>query len=417
MPRVVLRVSTSSTMLGGFALLLLCIAGFLAITTHGRPNSDTAHLGHLIGTPPFHDDSPTTQGHIRSTTTNRSRQLQETGSDNFIFKFFLDLVGYLIDLLSKMFGLFVEQKSATCPTLSNPPPLPGKKGIGFTMRADGENGSATENLPKAKALSVRWNYSWGRDRPDGQPDGVEFVPMIWGAYENKIAEQVRQVRADFEAGLTKRLLGYNEPDKVDQSNVPVERAVALWKTLEESGMPLVSPSPANPVGPWMQDFMNRTESSCLRMEWLGVHWYGGASVQAFKTRMLDIYNMYGGQRPLLLTEFAPADWNTGGDPTRNRWTEKMVLDFAKEALPWLEQQDFIAGYAWFPFDKTSPQGHTSALFELDGQLTPLGKYYASVTPENIYGDQSIVVEFSSNSSNNNKQDNIFTLSSGGGTLP
>ena len=123
--------------------------------------------------------------------------------------------------------------------------------------------------------------------------------------------------------------------------------------------------------------------------------------------------MYGGQRPLLITEFAPADWTTGGDPSRNRWTEEMVLDFAKGALPWLEQQDFIAGYAWFPFGKTSPPGHTSALFELDGELTTLGRYYASVTPENIFGDQSIgVTEFRTINSNNNGA-NIFKSSTGG----
>ncbi len=61
----------------------------------------------------------------------------------------------------------------------------------------------------------------------------------------------------------------------------------------------------------------------------------------------------------------------------------------KEVLPWMEQQDWIAGYAWFPFSVDSPQGTSSALFDQNGKLTACGRYYTSVTPEHPYGDQSI----------------------------
>ena len=395
---VVTRASTVSV-LRGFVFLLL---GWVATSSRhadksttvgpkqlivGHFDSDAAHRKFYrqqdIATATIEQSEERTSNRLRS----RSRRL-ETKSDNSLVRLFYALIEYLMSLLTSTFS----QSSTACPGINDVPPLPGKKGIGLTMRADGLAGSATENLPKVKALSVSWNYSWGTNRPAGQPDGVEFVPMIWGGYENTIEDTISKVRADFEAGQTHRLLGYNEPDFVKQSNVPVERAVRLWKSLEESGMPLVSPSAAHPSAAWMQEFMAEAESSCLRMEWLGVHWYGGANAKGFKAKMLEIFEMYGSRRPLLITEFASADWTTGGDPSRNRYTEQMVLDFTKEVLPWLEQQDFIAGYAWFPFEKTSPVGHTSALFESDGQLTTLGKYYASVTPENIYGDQSIVVE-------------------------
>jgi hypothetical protein len=98
--------------------------------------------------------------------------------------------------------------------------------------------------------------------------------------------------------------------------------------------------------------------------------------------------MYGSKRPILVTEFAPADWQAT-TPEANKWSHNRVLDFAKQALPWLEQQDWIAGYAWFPFESSFPAGSTSALFDENGVITALGRYYASVTPDNIYGDQSI----------------------------
>jgi len=164
---------------------------------------------------------------------------------------------------------------------------------------------------------------------------------------------------------------------------------------------LVSPSAVHATREWMTGFMDRVDeeddcssssSSSLRVDYIGVHWYDSPNAVRFQEYLRSVYDLYGG-RPLLLTEVAIADWTTGGDPDRNRWSEQQVLDFAKEVLPWLEQQDFIAGYAWFPFNQSSPPGHTSALFDLNGQLTALGRYYASVTPDNIYGDQSITVDY------------------------
>ena len=61
----------------------------------------------------------------------------------------------------------------------------------------------------------------------------------------------------------------------------------------------------------------------------------------------------------------------------------------KQALPWMEEQDCIAGYAWFPFDINCPVGNSSALFDKNGNLTACGRYYKSVTPENPSGDQTI----------------------------
>ena len=81
--------------------------------------------------------------------------------------------------------------------------------------------------------------------------------------------------------------------------------------------------------------------------------------------------------PVLITEFSPMDLRA----TRardNKHTHAEVLEFAKQVIPWLEAQGWIAGYAWFSFRPTEAYGTTSALFIEEGELTALGRYYASV---------------------------------------
>lgn len=93
---------------------------------------------------------------------------------------------------------------------------------------------------------------------------------------------------------------------------------------------------------------------------------------------------------MLITEFAIADWSAT-TILDNRYSTAQVLAFMKDVLPWMQEQeqDWIAGYAWFPFNASTPVGTSSALFDDDDGLTALGSYYASVTTDNPTGDQSI----------------------------
>jgi hypothetical protein len=273
-----------------------------------------------------------------------------------------------------------------------PPPLPGKKGIAFTLREEGEMGSWVENIPKVVALSPYWNYSWDSKRVEAQPDNIEFVPMLWGAWgETAFIERiVSDIFPQIESGQARRVLGFNEPDYKPQANLPVQDAVSYWHILEDIGIPLASPSVAKATGTWMLDFMEEAEADCLRMEYIALHWYGAANAKEFKNQMRVAYQLYGSRRPLLITEFAPADWNAKA-PEDNKWSQARVLAFMKEVLPWLEEQDMVAGYAWFPFEQTNAAGSSSALYDLNGNLTALGLFYASVTTENPAGDQLIEV--------------------------
>ena len=278
--------------------------------------------------------------------------------------------------------------------------LPGKKGICFTLREEGKNGSWTQNLPKIKAVKSYWNYSWATNRVEAQPDGMEFIPMTWGAWGKEGLKKALQndVVPQIQSGKAKRLLGFNEPDKKEQANMPYTEALKYWPMLEDLGIPLCSPACANPLsdiddstqgvrGTWMRDFMREADKRNYRIDYIGVHWYGGPSPRSFKERMIQVYEAYD-RRPLLISEFAVADW--GAKSVKgNTHSQESVLKFMKDVLPWMESQNWIAGYAWFSFGIDEAVGTSSALFDLKGNLTTLGRFYKSVTNENPQGDQGI----------------------------
>jgi Glycosyl hydrolase catalytic core len=273
------------------------------------------------------------------------------------------------------------------------PSLPGKKGAAFTLRDIGRPGSWVENLPKVIALRPHWNYSWGPKQVDAQPADIEFVPMIWGTNNAALVQTVIRdvIVPQVQKGQTKRLLGFNEPDSTSQANMNVSKALEIWPTLESANVPLTSPSCVLPNVPWMTAFMtSAAESTCprRRVDWIGVHWYGSsANFDTFVTRMTNTYNLY--RRPLLVTEFSIANF-TATTASDNKITKAQVLAFLKKALPWMEQQEWIAGYAWFSFNINGVAGPSSALFDLQGNLTATGRYYASVRKDNPQGDQSIL---------------------------
>jgi hypothetical protein len=133
--------------------------------------------------------------------------------------------------------------------------------------------------------------------------------------------------------------------------------------------------------------MREADKRNYRIDYIGVHWYGATSPRAFKERMAQVYEAYG-RRPLLISEFAVADWGAK-TVDQNSHSPKEVLKFMKNVLPWMEKQNWIAGYAWFSFGIHEAVGTSSSLFDQNGKLTPLGHFYSSVTNENPDGDQSI----------------------------
>ncbi len=251
-----------------------------------------------------------------------------------------------------------------------------KKGIGIVI---GKN-SASEWKEKVADLKVNWHYSWGSNPPSQEPEGVQFVPMIWGykSKNNKLETTLDDITANKSKHASNALLGFNEPDNQNQSHLSVDSALQAWPTLMKSGLKLGSPACVNAEGEWMRDFMKQADEKKYRVDFVTVHWYGGPSAKAFIAKLKNIHELY--DKPIWITEFAVADWKAK-TVEDNRHTPQEVRKFMKEILPELDHLGFVERYAWFSGSLKSPKLTSSALFDEDGKLTELGKIYADHVSE------------------------------------
>jgi hypothetical protein len=239
-----------------------------------------------------------------------------------------------------------------------------KKGFCVVARKD------TDWKTKLTALKAKWFYTWGAQLPEENPPFVEFVPMKWGKWGCS-AEKMAALK---QAGH-KTLLGFNEPDRESQANMSVEKAIELWPRLMDTGLRLGSPAGVHPDTEWMQSFMSEVDRRGYRVDFVTVHSYGGPSASHFMKEMERYQKLY--KRPLWVTEFAVGDWQANAEK-KNKHSPDNVMKFMEELFPAMEKCEYIERYAWF---SASPKGHalgTSALFNEDGSLTPLGQFYASV---------------------------------------
>jgi len=248
-----------------------------------------------------------------------------------------------------------------------------KKGVAFTNRAERWSHKTSEQ-------QAHWMYSWGNVLREEIPDNVEYVPMFWGrgSVNDDNINRINQLIAE---GKVKYVLGFNEPDGAAQANMSVDEALELWPKLEEINAPLGSPATVAPDNDWMIEFMERADSKGLRIDFIAVHHYGGTNVSNFINKLSTAYNNFG-QRPIWVTEFAVADWNATS-PANNRYSVAEVIDFMEQALPALDEIEWVERYAWF--SGTNAPLYTSALFDDENEITEVGQFYANHQPNRDIG--------------------------------
>ena len=250
------------------------------------------------------------------------------------------------------------------PVKATPPPGARKKrGLGRSAKAPGWAKQLTD-------LRCPWFYSWNSLAPVGVPPGIEFIPMIF-RYAGNPRMVVDAAAAARKAGTTE-LLGFNEPEGKEQGNMTLESALAAWPVLMETGLRLGSPSCIHPDKEWMVAFMDGVKQRELRIDYVCVHSYGGPDPDALVKRLEQVHKMFG--RPIWITEFAVGDW-AAKSVGQNRHRPETVLRFMEKVLPMLDQLEFVERYAWFPSKANSAPLGTSALFDEQGALTPLGQCY------------------------------------------
>ena len=244
-----------------------------------------------------------------------------------------------------------------------PKPSSAKKGVGV-WKFDGARAALAD-------VGAGWYHTWApNDNDVPGPDGVEFVPMIWGK-QNVTEATLAQARREGDGTL----LGFNEPDMAGQANMSVEDALSAWPKLEATGMRLGSPAVAyggDTENGWLDRFMTGARRQGLRVDFITLHWYGSdfsaAAVGHFLGYVDAVHRRYG--KPIWVSEYGLM--NFGGSPKYP--TGAQAAAFIAGSTRGMESRDHVERYAWFGL----PAVGDSAAFGLyrDGHTpTEAGRAY------------------------------------------
>ncbi|MFJ9249709.1 sigma-70 family RNA polymerase sigma factor [Streptomyces sp. NPDC101776] len=223
------------------------------------------------------------------------------------------------------------------------------------------------------ASGASWYYTWNTQHSGvTTPSSGSFVPMIWGA-KSVTDSSLAQARSD-----GPYLLGFNEPDMAQQSNMTVDQALELWPRLMSAGKILGSPAVAyggDTAGGWLDRFMSGAKAKGYRVDFITLHWYGGdfrtpQAVQQLKSYLAAVYARY--HKPIWLTEYALIDFSQG---TRFP-TAQQQADFVTASTKALDGLSYVQRYAWFGLG-ADPAKPSSGLFTNGTTTTAAGRAFQS----------------------------------------
>ena len=247
---------------------------------------------------------------------------------------------------------------------------PSKKGWAGSVWSSAPNGLQYVN-EQSDYTNSTWFYNWGTTtRSTTNPAATdstynqEFVPEKWGSGE-ATAKLMSLVN-------TSHLMGYNEPDHSEQSNVSVAKAIEEWPQLLKTGLRLGSPATTN--FSWLYEFMSECNKRNYRVDYVVIHAYwGGLGADEWYKQLKDVYDHT--KRPLWIKE-----WNNGANWTKEGWPsgteeqqQKQLRDL-KGILQVMDTCSFVERYSIYNWveDKRA--------IILNGKLTPAGEYYAADQP-------------------------------------
>ncbi|NQX02684.1 tandem-95 repeat protein, partial [bacterium] len=244
----------------------------------------------------------------------------------------------------------------------------------------------------AAQMNAKWFYNWGQTNSVTVSSDTVYHPMQWGSFNwtyGTTPGPIWQYQPTWrKRGDGIHLMGFNEPDRTDQSNITLADCVALWPQLMALDQPLVSPSPGTlnpPAGPsWHQQFYAEAARLGYRVEYNAIHTYPGPSGGSSNNlvSMLQTEFTESG-RPAWLTEFSFVDW--GGNQS---WSEEDNYQCLAEFLWRAEGLATLRKYALFVFtaDTNNPQpanpwtrytpAPRSNSYDTSGNLTAFGKLYS-----------------------------------------
>lgn len=229
-----------------------------------------------------------------------------------------------------------------------------------------------------------WRYDWSAG--GNSSNYVEYVPIKqnagwpgWSEIGNK--------------QYVSHVLGFNEPDQADQSNMKFQTMIDMWPDFMRTGLRIGSPAFANPWnganGGTLFDFIKKCEELNYRIDFVALHCYwGGKSPQNWYNDLKSIYQQV--KRPLWITEWNNgANWTTETWPTADRSLSTAnatkQLNDIKGILTVLDTASFIERYSIYNWVQDC------RAMVLNNELTPAGAYYAQNKPGLAYNKKYEVV--------------------------
>ncbi|TKA73736.1 hypothetical protein B0A55_05452 [Friedmanniomyces simplex] len=243
----------------------------------------------------------------------------------------------------------------------------GKRGLCWPTDNHGKDEVFTFTKPGSR---ISWLYNWS---PDATPNAssLDYVPMQW----NHI--NIDDLPNKAKAANATSVMGFNEPELPDQSNMSAELAAKEWlrciepmrKAGVRCGSPGISSAPQGVA--WLKDFLRRIQDGGSDVDFYCFHWYGVEVGQFYDYLWSTYYQMPDQRKKVWVTEWASTNWNED-----NPLPKEHVEAFARESVKYLETLEWVERFAWFgPMRDTGTVGKWARMLDNDGNLTDLGKAY------------------------------------------
>ncbi len=178
------------------------------------------------------------------------------------------------------------------------------------------------------------------------------------------------------------ILGNNEPDnKADdkEQDIDVKNVLANWPQMMATGRRLGSPAVSSNYS-WLYEFIDSIDARGWRCDFIAVHAYWYKDQPGWKSQLESISKRCGG-RPIWITEMNyGANWTgwPGSNTSASDANYAIEMQHMAPVLDYLNDAPYIERYAFY-------NNVQECRYAIAGDnLTPIGEYYANLTPKMAY---------------------------------
>lgn len=240
-----------------------------------------------------------------------------------------------------------------------------------------KKGWAGWNADEYQMTNSTWYYDWNVGGTTSH--NIEYTPIRqnagWPGWTDLNSKQ-----------NVCNILGYNEPDHTEQSDISVDEAIDMWPSFMNSGLRIGAPATTNFA--WLYDFISKCDELNYRVDFVAVHAYWGSSASSYYNTLKYVHERTG--RPIWITE-----WNYGANWTNEYWPDDPseytdanadhALSHIQEIVEMFDTCHFIERYAIYNWVENA------RAMVLNGALTKAGEFYANNNSKIAFDQQNVVI--------------------------